>query len=428
MKEPNKFGDKNQEAIGISNAYVSESVPVPSVAHGHGDRYDSLVYLSCPNSDNEVNLKNKNSNKKKKKKKEYRKGEIGWKGDDWTPDNKNYKIMKSLRWNMKYWAKIYGVETMFFHTLTFAENITCPKEANRRFNNYNRQFSRIPEVHWLYKGIEPQERGALHFHIVGHTDWDLGANVFDWDSYDKCNEAYSNGNKSLGLKYKRQYSATANDKLKYMWKKTQTIGQGSGFGRFVEFLPIKKVESISQYIGKYLGKTFAAKNNGKMPQGIRRFSYSKHAPQPHGREFSWVENTSKTHSQLTWRQKLKAWAHGVGIREDDYDDLEAKYGKAWARNYREDIEYFGMTWFPFMNENKFGHAKPFQYPTGLIGNPLAHMKLSDDPIWQNDSQMWKDWLTGNQTSSGQTLGEHQRSLIRHQKAKKAKAFHERVYG
>ena len=178
----------------------SASAPLSPPSGGLGIGTDPLLYLSCPNSDNEVNQK-----KKKKEKKPLKKGQRGWKGDDWTPNNKDYKIVKSLRENVKHWGKIYGEEKLFFLTLTFKENIEDPKEAQRRFNNFNRQFNRIGKVQWLYKGIEPQERGSLHFHIIGHHQNDLGAEKLDWDSYKKSGEARTKKNWGLMYKYQRKF-------------------------------------------------------------------------------------------------------------------------------------------------------------------------------------------------------------------------------
>ena len=89
---------------------ASASLTPPTGGSGIGN--DSLLYLSCFNSDNLVDLK-----KEKRTKKPLKKGQLGWKGDNWTPNNKDYKIVKSLRQNIKHWAKIYGVEKLFFLTL-----------------------------------------------------------------------------------------------------------------------------------------------------------------------------------------------------------------------------------------------------------------------------------------------------------------------
>ena len=394
----------------------SASAPLSPPSGGLGIGTDPLLYLSCPNSDNEVNQK-----KKKKEKKPLKKGQRGWKGDDWTPNNKDYKIVKSLRENVKHWGKIYGEEKLFFLTLTFKENIEDPKEAQRRFNNFNRQFNRIGKVQWLYKGIEPQERGSLHFHIIGHHQNDLGAEKLDWDSYKKSGEARTKKNWGLMYKYQRKFSATANDELKEMWEKVRRIAKGSKFGR-TEFLPVRSAGCISNYVGKYLGKCFASQNNGTWAKGLRRFSYSNKAPQVHGRQFSWVKGTT----EMTWRQKVANWAHGVGVK--DPDDMVRKYGKKWAVDQRENINYFGMVWSHKKEGLRFGHSKPPMYPTGVIGNVLGNMGRVEVPEDYDyiEHDLWEKFYSINKSRG--SLRHHAEHFRKHARAKKHAEFNAKVYG
>ena len=406
---------------------ASASLTPPTGGSGIGN--DSLLYLSCFNSDKRSKNRGANKSEKKKKKKVIRKGEVGWKGDDWTPNSKEYKIMKSLRENIKYWEKIYGVEKLFMNTLTFEDNLRDPKEAQRRFNNYNRQFSRIEGITWLYKGIEPQKRGALHFHIIGVAEFDLGSKTFDWESLKKAGEAFEKGNKGLGYKYTRKYSATANDKLKDLWKVTGRIAKGSKMGRS-EFLPVRSANSIGQYVGKYLGKCFASQNNGTWAQGLRRFSYSRKAPQIHGRQFSWVKGTHGSEVFATWRQKLGAWANARGVR--DLEDMRLKYGSKWCFNNIEEINTLGMLWAldPEFKDKPFGWAAPVRYPEGIERDPLSYMwtkpRWIADPFETSEDDLWEKWLSSNRTRG--SLSEHGRNLDKWKKAQKHKAFLEKVYG
>ena len=424
-----KYTKKFLEHQVLGNPYQSKVANVDSddgpqsPPRGAGDRDDSLLYLSCFNSDNRRKKESKKSNKKPLKK-----GNKGWKGDDWTPDNKEYKIMKSLRENIKHWGKIYGVDKLFMNTLTFNERITDPKEAQRRFNNYNRQFSRVEGVTWLYKGIEPQKNGSLHFHIIGYSEWDLGAQTFDWESYKKAGDAFTKGNKGLGYKWTRIYSKSANEKLKYLWEKTRSMAKGSKMGRS-EFLPVRSVNSIGQYVGKYLGKTFAAKNNGTWAIGLRRFSYSRKAPQVHGRQFSWVKETGYD-KVVPWRVKVRGWAHSQGVK--DLDDMVLKYGKAWALNHRDDINSKGILYAldPQFKDKPFGWCAPAKYPTGYERSPLYNMwtkpRQVNDFIDDSEDKHWDKWL-GSKQSRG-SLREHARHHQRWKRAEKEKAFNEKVYG
>jgi hypothetical protein len=427
MKD-NQFNAQDQVSDQTEYSYlhgangVSASAPL-SPPRGVGDRDDSLLYLSCSNSDKVINPK-----KGKRRKKVFKKGQRGWKGDDWTPNSKEYKIMKSLRTNIEHWEKIYGVERLFMNTLTFKDNLTDPKEAQRRFNNYNRQFSRIEGITWLYKGIEPQKRGALHFHIIGVAEYDLGSKTFDWESLKRAGEAFDKGNKALGYKYTRKYSATANDKLKELWKITARIAKGSKMGRS-EFLPVRSAKSIGQYVGKYLGKCFASQNNGTWCEGLRRYSYARKAPQVHGRQFSWVKGTHGTDMVATWRQKVGAWAKARGVR--NLDDMRRKYGKKWSIHNMEEINTLGMLWHmdPKFKDKPFGWCAPARYPEG-IDSPLNNMWQNErwikDPFETSEDELWEDWLKSSNTRG--SLNGHARNLEKWQKAEKHKAFLEKVYG
>ena len=379
---------------------LASSQPPPC---GEGDATASLLYLSCPNSD-KIKKKTTKVNKRKSAKMRDR-------GENDTPDNKEYKIMKSLRENIKHWAKIHGEEHIFFLTLTFKENLTDPEEAQRRFNNFNRQFNRIKDVQWYYKGIEPQARGAIHYHIVGVTKFKMNPDQVDWDAYKKMNEYRQKKQWGYMRKYQRIFSQSNVQEVRDMWKVIRRISEGSGMGRS-EFLPIRSAGCVAQYVGKYLNKTFASKENGSLPRGVRRFSYSNKAPQPHGRQFSWVKN-QKTGLPI-WREKVKVWAHGVGVK--DLDDVAEKYGKKWAINFRDDINYYGQIWKH--EKLRFGHSKPALYPNGTIGNPLAHLPKVElaDPFEKSENELWQDWLMEKKTN----LRNHARSVEKHRRARKHK--------
>jgi hypothetical protein len=415
------LGRNQTLARGTNRESASASLTPPS---GVGNRKDSLLYLSCFNSD-----KRSKKESKTKKQKVLKKGDKGWQGDDWTPDSKEYKIVKSLRENIKHWGKLYGVERLFMNTLTFDERITDAKEAQRRFNNYNRQFSRVQGVTWLYKGIEPQKNGSLHFHVIGYADWDLGAETFDWESYKKAGEAFSKGNKGLGYKWTRIYSKSANDKLKFMWEKTRAMAKGSKMGRS-EFLPVRSVGSIGQYVGKYLAKTFASKNNGTWAMGLRRFSYSRKAPQIHGRQFSWVKGSHGHDAVAPWRVKVKFWAHSRGVK--DPEDMVLKYGKTWAINYKDEINSEGALYAldPTFKDKEFGWLAPAKYPTGYERSPIYTMwtkpRYVTDFIDDSEDKQWDKWL-GSKHGRG-SLREHAQHLERWKRAEKEKAFNEKVYG
>ena len=394
MQGTNKYLVNQAERSSCIGNGVSASVP-QTPPRGAGDRNDSLLYLSCPNSDKSKKKDNEVNNKKARKK--------GSRGDNETPNNKEYKIMKSLRENIKDWGKRYGEDRIFFLTLTFEENITDHKEAQRRFNNFNRQFNRLNNVQWLYKGIEPQERGALHYHIVGVTDFKMAPDKVDWEAYKKSNEARAKGDRGNMYKYQRIFSKSNVPEVQEMWKVIRKISEGSKMGRS-EFLPIRSAGCVAQYVGKYLNKTFASKENGTLPKGVRRFSYSNKAPQPHGRVFSWVKN-QKT-GLATWREKVSAWAWGVGIR--DFDMMREKYGRKWALNQRDEINYYGLKWRK--KDLRFGHSKPAVYPNGDLGSPLNHLPKVEltDPFEKSENEIFTEWMGSKKSNFKQHARHYQK--------------------
>lgn len=425
QQDDSQFGNSLEGALGESD------IAPPTPPRGVGEPNGSLLYLSCFNSDNEVDNKRKKGERKpdKKTRKRLKKGDIGWKGDDWTPNNKEYKIMKSLRENIKHWAKVYGTEKLFFLTLTFKDNVKDAETARKRFNNFNRQFSRLSKVKWLYKGVEPQKSGRLHFHIVGHHQSDLGGQSLDWDAYKKSNEARSKGDWGNMYKYQRIMSKSANEELHEMWGKVRNMAKGSGFGRS-EFLPVRSANSIGQYVGKYLGKCFASQNNGEWCKGLRRFSYSRSAPQVHGRQFSWAFGKHGPEGSPTWREKVAVWAYAKGVKDEE--DMARKYGKRWAITNKDEINYFGLVWRLDRKAGKpFGYLAPSVYPTGVHRSPLENMQAVAgdrslaDPFEISESEMFDKWIGNKQTGK---ISAHARHLKKWQRAEKEKRFNERIYG
>lgn len=363
------------------------------------DGGEALLYLSCFNSDKEQ----KRKGGKRSKNSANKRG----RGGDETPKNKEYKIMKSLRENIKYWGDRYGIDHFSFLTITVPDKeVLSVEELRRRFNNFNRQFGRINGFKWWYKGIEPQKRGQFHFHLVVHCEKSVEPEKVDWDAYKAMNEEKAkNGLTGKYYNELRKLKESCTPEVTEMWKKLQRICKASQLGRS-EFLPIRSANSIASYVGKYLNKCFADQENGDWAKGLRRFAYARGVPQPHGRQFSWVNTGKSDPSEVTWREKVTAWAHGVGVKFDDYEDLTAKYGKAWAINQRDEINYYGMVWQPKFQGKKLhhGHSKPSLYPTGLIGNPLPYMgsdKSLDDPFETSENDLWERWMAKPKKTSNE---------------------------
>ena len=123
---------------------VSASAPL-SPPRGGGDRDDSLLYHSENNSDKQCSEKSLKLT------------------------NEQAKTFFCLEKNTKHFNKIYGVEHVGILTLTFKENLQDSKESQRRWNNLNRMINREKKFQVLVKVIEPQKRGAIHYHLIVRT-------------------------------------------------------------------------------------------------------------------------------------------------------------------------------------------------------------------------------------------------------------------
>ena len=401
----------------------SASVFLGPTAVGHGDRHDPLLYQGCSNSDKCP----KSHQSKSPNSTGIQQGRGVDRKDDKTPKNKEYKIMKSLRENMKEWGKMYGVEHLAFMTITVPDKkVLSVEELRKRFNNFNRQFSRLKGFKWMYKGIEPQKRGQYHFHLVVYSEESLEPEKVNWDAYNAMHEERKkNGRTGKYYNEQRKLTRSVTPATAQMWTDLRRICKGSGLG-ISEFLPIRSVNSIGSYVGKYLNKCFSEQEHGNWAKGLRRFSYARWVPQPYGRQFSWV-NSNKGNFP-TWREKVAVWAYAKGVRDEE--DMVEKYGKLWCRNQIEEINLYGlMHRFQQDRGKRFGWDAPAQYPTGRMGSPLKSMASDTREVPEHfhlwEDYAWNDWLN---PSARHGLRNHAESVRKYQRAEKERKLQELKYG
>ncbi len=222
---------------------------------------------------------------------------------------------------------------MGFMTLTFKENIICPKEASKRFNSFNSHFLKVsPEfTDWL--GVrERQKRGAWHYHLLVTLSQDI-KDGFDWELYDfalKFREpmaSYWSPKNKVYRKYMAEATKTANEYLHAIWSMLREACKKYGFGRS-EILPIKtNIKAMNLYVGKYVSKELGGREG--RDKGVRLISYSQ----------NWTKNSMKfqwnTEGSFLWRKKLQLFAKVMGVK-DQYD-LTKKLGSSWAYHYADDI-------------------------------------------------------------------------------------------
>jgi len=75
--------------------------------------------------------------------------------------------------NLDALIKRRGIEHIGMTCLTFAENLTDRREAQRRFNGLASHFFRsVPDFEYIFVP-ERQERGAIHYHIPVALPWNI---------------------------------------------------------------------------------------------------------------------------------------------------------------------------------------------------------------------------------------------------------------
>jgi len=219
-------------------------------------------------------------------------------------------------------CKKYGIQNLGFLTLTFAQHVTCPKEAQRRLNSFLTNI--VKPRYGEYLGVfERQKNGRIHYHILVLIGFDIRT-CFDFD-------AVSN----------RDYTS-ANHLLKKEWSFLRKVTKTHGFGR-TELMPIKSsAEAIGRYVGKYIskhieGRAFShATGETETPdKGVRLVRYSNGARAGNTR-FMFVSDGSKE-----WRKKVSVFAEIVetssGEACRDIDDISRIAGSKWAYHNRDFI-------------------------------------------------------------------------------------------
>ena len=157
--------------------------------------YSSSRYFTNKSLEKEKTIFKENINNNASKK-EYEYRELILNNEEYTIDKKNIDRSKiSLQNLVKTNEKIFTT----FITLTFAENITDIKEANRKFNIWRRNLKRLFPGFAYVCVPEFQKRGAVHYHLLTNIDytstllsdeikiykpnngWQVGKNIKGWN-------------------------------------------------------------------------------------------------------------------------------------------------------------------------------------------------------------------------------------------------------
>jgi len=219
-----------------------------------------------------------------------------------------------------------GVERCAFVTITTAQNNSYwTKEgwenARKMFHSWSTHKGGLPYVFgagrdWC-RVIEPQRRGAIHWHIL----IDVGADIRTGCDF----EAFNRGD------YR-----TAPPALRKLWARMRDSAKRYGLGR-VEIMPVKseKWEAAARYVGKYISKSIHADVFYSKCDGVARPLHSRRVGFSQGwkvanSNFSWLEHGS------SWRRGVELLAASVGA--ETYADLTLILGKKWAWNNKQFIQ------------------------------------------------------------------------------------------
>ena len=208
----------------------------------------------------------------------------------------------------------FGLENLGFLTLTFAQNIKCPKEAQRRLNSL---ISNVIKTRYQeYLGVfERQKSGRIHYHFLVVLNFDIRTGV-DFD------ELAAGKYSSAGKPLRSEWSFWRNTAKKY------------GFGR-TELLPIKTTaEAMAKYVGKYISKHMEVRN--AEDKGVRLVRYSR------GARAGTTRFMFHSPGANEWRRKVEKFAQIVQAKHPErkiteLSDLSAVLGKRWAFNHRDYI-------------------------------------------------------------------------------------------
>lgn len=211
-------------------------------------------------------------------------------------------------------AKTHGIHRIGFLTLTFADHVTCPKEAQKRLNSL---ISNVIKPRYKeYVGVmERQKSGRIHYHLLVVLNTDIRTG-FDFE------EA------KLGI----YQSASA--ALRKEWAFWRSTARKYRFGR-TELLPVKSsTEAIAKYVGKYIAKHVESRQ--PEDKGARLVRYSR------GARAGTTRFQFKSEGSHLWRRKVAMFATIVQERNpgetvETLEDISRVMGPKWAYNNREFI-------------------------------------------------------------------------------------------
>lgn len=228
-----------------------------------------------------------------------------------TQHRKSAMILKE---SVQALASRYGLPFLGFLTLTFADHVIDPKEAQKRLNSL---LSNVIKPRYRdYVGVmERQKSGRIHYHLLVVLQQDIRTGV-----------------NFAELSAGKYTSAPAT--LRKEWAFWRQTARRYRFGR-TELLPVKSnIEAMAKYVGKYISKHIEVRT--REDKGVRLVRYSK------GARIGTTRFQFKSPGSAEWRRKVATFAEIVKARHPgeevtELSDLTRLLGKRWAYHHRDYI-------------------------------------------------------------------------------------------
>ena len=218
----------------------------------------------------------------------------------------------ALQVNVEAAVERWTLERTGFLTLTFADHVTDPKEAQRRMNSLTTHVLK-PRYGEAIRVIERQDSGRIHYHLLVKIGADIRTG-FDFAAVKKKDY------RSAGPAVRAEWA---------FWRRTAKL---YGFGR-TELLPIiSTAAAVGRYVSGYIAKHFTARE--ERDKGVRLVSYI--GPRVATVKFAWAGPRG-----MRWRRGLEALVRALAaagqIDAASTDAMRRRYGRRWAWDWRDAI-------------------------------------------------------------------------------------------
>jgi hypothetical protein len=235
-----------------------------------------------------------------------------------TPVASAKRTAFALQINVKAMVERYGLEKVGFLTLTFADHVLDPKEAQRRMHSLTTHVLRKRYAAAI-RVIERQKSGRIHYHLLVALQDDIrtGCNFDEFAA-----GVYG----SAPLELRREWA---------FWRRTS---KQYGFGR-TELLPVRSSSTaIGKYVGKYIAKHL--EHREQRDKRVRLVSYMG-VGRVASTRFAWASGGA-----AEWRKKLGAFVHMLyeagELLSPTMSAMRLKYGPRWAHHWRDCIGTFPL--------------------------------------------------------------------------------------